>query len=341
MSHNPLFVISLDFELYWGMFDKVSLAEYGDNIKGAHTAIPEMLALFKKHEIHATWATVGMLMSTNKEELIQYLPSKELQPQYSNMKASAYEHIATYTIQEDQSTDPYHFGQSLVEEIIRTPHQELGSHTFSHYYCLDGDKNDDVVFNADCEAFTKVATPFSQKITSIVFPRNQTTESALHTCAHYGFTAYRGTPSHFLYTGKKENEQTNPLLRILRLLDTYINISGHHTYPMRAVNSSNYKEDCSLKNVQGSWFLRPYSRTLRFFEWLKIRRIKKSMTYAAMHNEVFHLWWHPHNFGINRKENLQNLLTLIEHFQYLKEKNAMRSATMHEIVSTHANESTV
>ena len=70
-------------------------------------------------------------------------------------------------------------------------------------------------------------------------------------------------------------------------------------------------------------------------------RIKKSMTYAAMHNEVFHLWWHPHNFGINRKENVQNLLTLIEHFQYLKEKNGMRSATMHEIVSTHANESTV
>ncbi len=342
MSHNPLFAISLDFELYWGMFDKVSLAEYGDNIKGAHTAIPEMLALFKKHDIHATWATVGMLMSTNKEGLIQHLPSKELQPHYSNMEASAYVHITTHSIKENESTDPYHFGQSLVEEIIHAPHQELGSHTFSHYYCLDGEENDDAVFNADCEAFTKAAEPFSQKITSIVFPRNQTTTRALHTCADYGFTAYRGTPTHFLYTGKKEREQTNPLLRILRLLDTYINISGHHTYPIRAVNSSinNNKERYPLNNVQGSWFLRPYSYSLRLFESLKIRRIKKSMTYAAVHNEVFHLWWHPHNFGINRKQNLQNLLSIIVHFHYLKEKYGMQSATMNE-VAILANESAV
>jgi len=334
MSNNPFFVISLDFELYWGMFDKISLGKYGENIKGAHTAIPEMLALFKKHDIHATWATVGMLMSTNKEALIKHLPSKELQPQYNNMKASAYTHINTHSIKENESTDPYHFGQSHVEEIIRTPHQELGSHTFSHYYCLDGDKNDDAVFTADCEAFTKVALPFSQKITSIVFPRNQTTQKSLEICKQFGFTTYRGTPSHFLYTGKKENEQINPLLRILRLIDTYINISGHHTYKYSTINRT------ILKNVQGSWFLRPYNRLLRVLEPLKIHRIKRSMTYAAMHNEVFHLWWHPHNFGINRKENLQNLLYIIEHFTYLQEKYAMQSATMSE-VSIRANESAV
>ncbi len=94
-------VISLDFELFWGMFDKVTLAEYGDNVYGERTAIPRMLELFKKYRIHATWATVGMLMARNKQELLSFLPPPHLRPQYEDMRVSAYQYLETVAIGED------------------------------------------------------------------------------------------------------------------------------------------------------------------------------------------------------------------------------------------------
>ena len=111
-----------------------------------------------------------------------------------------------------------------------------------------------------------------------------------------------------------------------------IDVIGYHTYSFNTVNSTSSE----LKNVQGSWFLRPYNHTLHIFETLKIRRIKNAMTYAAKNNEILHLWWHPHNFGINQERNLQNLLDITAHFKTLQNKYGMQSMSMSE-VATLAN----
>jgi hypothetical protein len=334
MSTRGLFVVSLDFELYWGMFDKVTLEEYGANIRGAHAAIPEILALFKRYGIHATWAIVGMLMCEDRDTLSSLLPKKELRPVYGDMRISSYAHMESAQLGVDERDDPYHFGASLVRAIAATPGQELASHTFSHYYCLDGEENTPAVFAEDCAAQEAAARHYGAQMTSIVFPRNQTTREALRVCAENGYTAYRGTPAHVLYSGKKEAAQVNPLLRMLRLIDAYINITGHHTFPLAAVREG------VLANVLGSRFLRPYTPRLRFLEPLRLLRIKAGMTRAAKKGEVFHLWWHPHNFGINRKENLAFLTALLEHFAYLNEAYGMESASMRE-VATRANGSSL
>jgi hypothetical protein len=59
------FLISLDFELMWGVRDHRSIATYGKNILGVREAIPAMLAMFTKYRVKATWATVGMLLFDN------------------------------------------------------------------------------------------------------------------------------------------------------------------------------------------------------------------------------------------------------------------------------------
>ena len=61
-------------------------------------------------------------------------------------------------------------------------------------------------------------------------------------------------------------------------------------------------------------FLRPYNNILFFLEALKIVRIKKAMLHAAKHNKTFHLWWHPHNFGVNQQNNLNNLVLILNYF---------------------------
>lgn len=317
-------VISLDFELHWGMFDKVSVEKYGDRYIGVHKVLPEILASFAEHNIHATWATVGMLMADGKEELFSLLPPEELRPKYQNPKISSYYHIATAPIGKNEKEDPHHFAPSLVRDILATPGQELASHTFSHFYCIDGKENREIIFDADVERVKEMFATFDQKPTSIVFPRNQTTRAALTACKAHGITTYRGTESHAMYRPRGDGEQTFPV-RAMRILDAYINLSGNNTTPL-----SKTKED-GMINIPASRFLRPYSRRLRVLESMRMRRIKNSMTHAAKHNQIFHLWWHPHNFGAYQKQNMQNLHNLLSHFNVLRETYGMESANMREL----------
>jgi hypothetical protein len=60
--NRPSLIISLDFELFWGVRDKRTIGNYGRNILGVREALPAMLALFRDYGIRATWATVGLLL---------------------------------------------------------------------------------------------------------------------------------------------------------------------------------------------------------------------------------------------------------------------------------------
>ena len=55
------------------------------------------------------------------------------------------------------------------------------------------------------------------------------------------------------------------------------------------------------------------------------------MTYAAKNKEIYHLWWHPHNFGYNTTENLQYLNEIIIHYKSLETKYDFLSKSMNEI----------
>jgi hypothetical protein len=237
---------------------------------------------------------------------------------------SAYAYIRDTQIGETETDDQYHYGPSLVGMIMSTPYQEIGNHTYSHYYCLDGSQNSPEIFARDLDAWRKIAQTYGIEATSIVFPRNQMDETSLRICAQAGITAYRGNETHFLYRPRKDDEQTL-LVRGLRLLDHYINISGHHTYSLPKVTT-----DLPI-NIPASRFFRPWNSTLRFFEWLRIRRIKKSMTYAAKHGEVFHLWWHPHNVSVDQEQNFKNLRNILVHYEKLRMIYGFQSVSMSDI----------
>jgi hypothetical protein len=113
--------------------------------------------------------------------------------------------------------------------------------------------------------------------------------------------------------------------RAVRLLDAYLNLSGHHCYePV-------YMKDLELCNIPASRFLRPYSKKAAFMDWLRLKRITNSMTYAAKHGLTYHLWWHPHNFGINLVENLAFLEKILQHYQKLSQKYSFSSVSMQQL----------
>ena len=127
MLNQGVFVISLDFELYWGMRDKRSIAEYSDNLKGVPAAIEGMLKLFEEFGIHATWATVGLIFFQDAEQLKDNIPG--VLPNYTDSSRNPYNYIT-----ESEGLEPqYHFAPHLVDLILSYQGQEIGTHTFSHY----------------------------------------------------------------------------------------------------------------------------------------------------------------------------------------------------------------
>lgn len=316
---NGKFVISLDFELYWGVRDSRTLDEYGDHILKVWQIIPRLLELFDQYGISATFATVGFLFASDKADLIENLPTAT--PNYSNPNLSPYNgHITHLTAEGSQ----YHFAFPLINLVKKTPNQEIGSHTFSHYYCLEEGQTIST-FAADLQAAHKIANRHGILLTSIIFPRNQYNDQYVKSCQDSGIFVYRGNENSWFYKSAA-NKDEGYLKRAFRLLDSYVNISGNHTFKLNAVNSYNP----GIVNIPASRFLRPYSPKLRILEPLKLRRIKKSMTFAAQNNEVYHLWWHPHNFGSSTEENFTNLESILEHFQMLNKTYNYTSSCMRD-----------
>ncbi len=118
-------VISLDFELRWGVRDWNTAGRYTPNLHGARVAIPHLLSLFAEFDVAATWATVGMLFARDREELQAAFP--QVRPAYINRALYPYDE----PIGLDERTDPLSFAPSLIDAISQTPRQEVASHTFS------------------------------------------------------------------------------------------------------------------------------------------------------------------------------------------------------------------
>ena len=67
---------------------------------------------------------------------------------------------------------------------------------------------------------------------------------------------------------------------------------------------------------------------LRFLEPLRLRRIKKEMLHAAKHHELYHLWWHPHNFGANIEQNFMFLEEVLKSYKRCHDDYGMQAMTM-------------
>jgi hypothetical protein len=322
MSRAPAtLVVSLDFELYWGMRDQLTIERYGANLRGAREVVPRLLDRFCATGVRATWATVGMLFCESREELLARLP--ERRPSYREPHLSPYEHVAS--IGADERSDPLHFAPSLIREIAAAGSQEIATHTFSHYYCLEPEQTREE-FDADLEAAVSVARDAGVALRSIVFPRNQVNPDYLPVCATHGLIAYRGNQAGWMHAPASAGGETYAH-RAARLADAYVRV---------ARRSGDARGSSELVDVPASRFFRPRSRSLRVLEGRKVSRIVGELEHAARTGGIYHLWWHPHNFGVDQDAHFAQLDAVLDRFARLREDGAMRSLTMAELAAEQA-----
>jgi hypothetical protein len=320
-----VFTISLDFELHWGVSDYRTVESYRENLENTPKVVRRLLNLFTEKGIHVTWATVGFLFCENKDELLRVSP--KMQPSYENINYLNYRLIPT--IGDNEQDAPFHYAPSLIKKIKETPFQEISTHTYSHYLCLENGQNIES-FAADLDAACVVAEGYN-RLDSIIFPRNQYKQEHIETIEKAGIRAFRGNQMSWIYSAQSRDNETL-IKRASRLMDSYVNLSGLHIYNLEDIKKS------KPYNIPASQFLRPFSHRLKKLEGKRLHKIKSVMTAAAQQGKLYHLWWHPHNFGANTEENFAFLNEILSHFQTLAKEYGMVSRNMREIADYLDNE---
>lgn len=312
---NPgALVISLDFELHWGVLQRPLHGPYRANLLGVPESVRGTLALFREFEIAATWATVGFLFARSREERLRHAPA--VRPRYADPALDPY----VQPTGESEGDDPFHYAPSLIREIQSTPRQEIGTHTFSHFYCLEPGVTAEA-FRADLESARAIAREVcGAELRSLVLPRNQHNPAFDDVLLDSGIVCYRGNQRSWMWR-PRGSTTLSPLVRALRIADAYLPLGGSNSFRFDEVPQPN-----GTFNVPASFFVRPGSRGI------KARRIHRALRDAARRGEVLHLWWHPHNFGVRTAENLRVLRSLLETFAECRARYGMESLSMAGVV---------
>ena len=313
-------VISLDFELHWGLRDHLPAGDpYHRSLLGARAAIPRLLALFEEFGIAATWATIGFLFARDRDELTDFFPA--VRPQYRDPRFDPYrEHVGR-----NESEDPLHFGRSLLERIRATPRQEIGSHTFSHYFCLEQGQ-DAASFRADLESAQRIAAAtFGLRLQSLAIPKNQFAPGYAAAIRAAGFRCYRGNQHGGIYAPVNSRGAASKAARAARLADAYVRLCAE-----RLPSWLDLRPREGLSDVPATRFLRPYSPMLRSLDPLRALRIKAGLREAARRRRIYHLWWHPHNSGAHIEESMRFLRGILEEYRAVRDRWGLRSLCMAE-----------
>lgn len=313
------FIVSLDFELFWGILDSVEYEANINRIDLTRTIILDLIKIFEENKIKVTWSTVGLLMLKNKNEM-ENLEKDIKMPSYYDLKYNNYINFKNLNSQNLINENVF-FANEITTKLNSTIYQTIGTHTFSHYYCLESGQTEEE-FSADLRLVKHIAKRNNIEIKSIVFPRNQYSNKYLKMLNEYDIHIFRGNPNHFIY---KPRKKSNLLIRALRLMDTYLNIVGKIVHPHISSKEEQF-------NVTASRFLRPLNNTNKFLRKLQLIRIKNEMTHAAKNNMFYHLWWHPHNFSKSPDENIEMLLGIIQHFKQLQKTYNFSSESMESYV---------
>ena len=322
MAERPgALVISLDFELHWGVRDHVTRhdALYG-RLPAARRAVADILDVFVARHVRATWATVGILFASTRDEVEAHAPRQR--PTYARAELDPY----AEAIGVDEDHDPEHLAGSLVERIGASAGQEVGSHTFSHFYCAEAGQ-DEATFRADLAAAQAMAHGRGVELTSLVLPRNQWNPAYAGAVVDSGFRCIRGPQRSWGHRARAQGRQ-NLLHRGARLADAYVGVSAPPTTGWNEV-----LRPSGLCDVPASAFLRPYDPRRRHLEPLRLARLRRGMRDAARRGRLFHLWWHPHNFSQHQPENFAVLGRVLDEFDCLARTEGMQSLAMADVTA--------
>lgn len=304
-------IISLDYELRWGM--DIIYGESDDSssihIKNTPYVIKDMLNLFNKYKVKSTWASVLAISMDSWGEYYETLSEYNIDTDLSH-----YGHTSKF--HNDSRYEKYYFSKDSFYNIINCHYAELGSHSFRHTYFGENNycKDDFILDNKICTEI--LINKFNINKYCYVFPRNQVIYEEYFDKAH--IFGYRDIPNSYGYKNTTSLKNNSFLSRSSRILND--------VFPY----TSSVSEKKSFSTV-GDIHLR-FNLPECFWKIV----LKKIDLILGKDNfkdsSSIHLWWHPHNISIFPERNLsrmEDLLILID--KHIKAKN-VKTSFMSDVV---------
>jgi hypothetical protein len=304
--HAGAVIISIDFELRWGMRHVLGDAShrYDGCIRRAPQAAALLLDELLRRKLRATWAAVGALACSGWDEYWARAPDS---PAYADTSLRI-----GRAIQRLDPTGELHFCRPELLSIANAPGQELGCHTFSHLLCgrpgsTVGDLDRDL---SACTALWQEL--FGRGPVSFVYPCNEQRWTAR--LSSHGVrvvrTAARGQLCGSIPFG--------------RLMGAALDVVRRPLSHVPSVGAGGIIE------TEGSRFVRfglPIPLSTSHFE----RAI--AAVRALEPGRVLHFWWHPHNLGRDPRGCVDQALPLLDCIARGVEAGRIRSLRMADLAS--------
>ncbi len=304
-------VISIDLEMEWGY---IHHGEFGQRYeeRDERSAIARTLEVFDRHEISATWATVGHLFLDGCTAAGAGAGAKHPEidrPPYPWMTDDWFSADPCTTA----AAAPTWYAPDVVEMIRACPtHQELASHSFAHMIAGDPARTAES-FAADLRACQATAQASELVLHSFVYPRNSI--GHIDELGPAGFRCFRGT-SPDPFAGLSPTTA-----RVLKVADRIRPLRRSAAYPRRVGD---------VWNIPQSFLFNPADRS-HLRAW--VLQAKRRLHQASRESSVFHLWFHPQNISQDPEVALAALETLLREARHLIDSGRLRNLTMVELAS--------
>jgi hypothetical protein len=259
---KPVFILSLDLELLWGLINTrsyraIRLLKRVGGVR-LRERIDAVLSVLEMYQIPATWAVVGHLLLDPCHE--QSDVSCKHKPRFTNLHS--------FDICANSCDNTLYFGRDIVEKILSsTVGHEIGHHSFSHP--LFSQISEEVA-DSEIKAGMETAEHFGIILKSFVFPQNKI--GHIDVLKKYGLLVYRGE------TLMQSSLRSRSLNKVNGLINEMIAppVMPKWKNGIWEIPSSMYFSDPKY----------PFSL---------LPRAKLGLWRAIRSNMVFHVWMHPWN----------------------------------------------
>lgn len=298
-------VISVDAELGWGFHD---LPVYPNRqLENAREGWRQLLELFERYEIPATWAVVGHLFLDDCEGHGEH-PAL---PNWFECERSA--------------LDPdLRFGGTLIDDLLENPvDHEIACHSFSHVIFTDPRVTPEVA-RAELEWATAAAERHGVEFSSFVFPRNAVAHREV--LAEHGFTAYRGQPR-LSFAGS-----TASRLRPIRKIGAVLSRRPGLVEPR--------VDEYGLVDIGPSLYLFGFdgpgkSIVEPFLGDPSVQYAKRGIDATATQDGVFHMWLHPNN--LVGPDEITRMETVLSYLREQADETDLQVRTMADVTTDYEN----
>jgi peptidoglycan/xylan/chitin deacetylase (PgdA/CDA1 family) len=307
-------VVSIDTELAWGESHHRDGSGPRRDYGSERIVIDQILEVFDRYEISATWAIVGHLFLDQCAPVDGRAHPEIVRPVYPTMSGDWFDIDPCSTL----AAAPSYYGRDIVAAInrCRVP-QEIGCHSFSH---LIADGCGEEAFGSDLAACRAVAANDGLDVRSFVYPRNAIDH--IDALGGHGFVCYRGSAE----------PSAAPAGRLVRYADRLRPLARSAVVPIR--------HPSGVWNVPQTYLFAPATRARHLPVGLWAHRPVARMRLAARERSLFHLWFHPYNVTAAPDRALRGLEAICRAATRLRDAGRLDIMTMGALADRLEAEST-